>query len=345
MDHRELHGRGGPEIKLQEKDEFIDKTLYRLAKTYGDDLLIIGHNLPFDLGALCNHRQSEGGNALQVEAGLAKKFWYGGFWMKLCACPSEGKCFNHPPVLVKKLGPHKHMFGWRAEKNEELGKATRVRANFLDTATFAKALLSPPSVSLEYLTSEDCLNTTPKKENRDDHDNPIDQDYIGYCVNDVKRPGPFGWRCRDLYKQHDLKKPPWQIYSEASLGKAYLEAFEVPRFLPRHKNIPAEIIGFHMAAYYGGRSEVRIRRKVCDVIHTDFKSQYPTVNALLMLQDLLLAERIEVRGGPSHVEEIQAFLEAVTLDDLQRPDIWPKLRSIVRVRPNDDICRFVRPMM
>jgi hypothetical protein len=334
---QEKYGPDGPKLKLQEKDAFISKTFYRLVKTYGDDLLIIGHNLPFDLGALCNHVQGEDDKASNVEAGLATKFWYGGFWLKLCNCSVEGKCLNHPPVRVKKLGPNKHMFGWRTEGNKLLDTKSRVFSNFLDTATFAKALLSPPSVSLEYLTSEDCLNTTPKKVARDDHDDPIDQDYIGYCVNDVEATWAVWVALRDLYKQHDLKKPPWKIYSEASLGKAYLEAFEVPRFLPRHKSILPEIIGYHMAAYYGGRSEVRVRRKVCDVIHTDFKSQYPTVNALLKLQDLLLAERIEVRGGPSHVEEVQAFLDAVTLEDLQRPDTWPKLRSIVRVLPNDDI--------
>jgi hypothetical protein len=70
---------------------------------------------------------------------------------------------------VKKLGPNKHMFGWRFEKNKTIGKAAPIRANFLDTATLAKALLSPPSVSLEYLTSKDCLDTTPKKISRDDH--------------------------------------------------------------------------------------------------------------------------------------------------------------------------------
>ena len=334
----EQYGPEGPKMKQpQEKAAFVDKTFYRLAKTYGDDLLIIGHNLPFDLGALCNHRQDESDNASHVEAGLATKFWYGGFWLKLCNCAVEGKCFNHPPIRVKKLGPNKHMFGWRTEGNKDLNTKSRVFANFLDTATFAKALLSPPSVSLEYLTSKDCLDTTPKKVSRDDHDNPITEEYIGYCVNDVEATWAVWVALRDLYKQHDLKKPPWKIYSEASLGKAYLEAFEVPRFLPRHKNISPNIIGYHMAAYYGGRSEVRVRKKVCDVIHTDFKSQYPTVNALLKLQDLLLAERIEVRSGPVHAEEVQAFLDAVTLEDLQHPDTWPKLRSIVRILPNNDI--------
>ena len=333
----EKYGSDGPQLKLQEKDAFIDKTFYRLAKTYGDDLLIIGHNLPFDLGALCNHKQDESDNASHVESGLAERFWYGGFWLKLCNCSVEGKCLNHPPVRVKKLGPNKHMFGWRTEGNKKLDTKSRVFANFLDTTTFAKALLSPPSVSLEYLSSKDCLDTTPKKVSRDDHDNPITQEYISYCVNDVEATWAVWVALRDLYKQHDLKKPPWKIYSEASLGKAYLEAFEFPRFLPRHKHISPTIIGYHMAAYYGGRSEVRVRKKVCDVIHTDFKSQYPTVNALLKLQDLLLAERIEVRSGRAYAEEVQAFLDAVTLEDLRRPDTWPKLRSIVQILPNNDI--------
>jgi hypothetical protein len=109
--------------------------------------------------------------------------------------------------------------------------------------------------------------------------------------------------------------------------------------MEQHSSFPAEIIGFHMQAYYGGRSEVRIRKGIYEVIHTDFKSQYPSVNALMGLQELLLAERIEIDRGEKHLAKVRAFLDGITLEDLQKPPTWrhPLMRTIVRIVPAGDI--------
>ena len=88
-----------------------------------------------------------------------------------------------------------------------------------------------------------------------------------------------------------------------------------------------------MATYYGGRSEVRIRLQPTEAIYTDFKSQYPTVNALMGLQSLLLAERIEVKHSTS---EVRTFLERLTLEQLQRKETWRRLCCIVKVLPDND---------
>ena len=130
----------------------------------------------------------------------------------------------------------------------------------------------------------------------------------------------------------DLSKGPWEIYSEASLGKGYYQEFGVPHFMEQHSSFPAEIIGLHMQTYYGGRSEVRIRKGIYEVIHADFKSQYPSVNALMGLQELLLAERIEIDRGEKHLAKVRAFLDGITLEDLQKPQTWrhPLMRTIVR---------------
>jgi hypothetical protein len=112
-----------------------------------------------------------------------------------------------------------------------------------------------------------------------------------------------------------------------------LQELGVKPFLPRHSNITPQIIGPSMASYYGGRSEVRIRLSRREVMLADFKSQYPTVNALMRLQDLLLAERIDIVRD---VDAARHFLEGVELADLQRQETWQTLRGIVKIAPNRD---------
>jgi hypothetical protein len=95
-------------------------------------------------------------------------------------------------------------------------------------------------------------------------------------------------------------------------------------------------IGAFMEALYGGRSEVRIRHELLETMQADFKSQYPTINSLMRLQALDIAERVGVvEGGPSG--EAAQFLRGVTLADLQRKQTRPKLRGVALVRPDNDI--------
>lgn len=132
------------------------------------------------------------------------------------------------------------------------------------------------------------------------------------------------------------------IYSEASIGKAYYEELEIKSFfgydnrskvITRNTEFDLRDVGASMEGYYGGRSEARIRHQIIEGMHADFRSEYPTVNALMRLQELLLAERVDVIRNSSSARE---FLETVTLDDLQQKETWPKLRGFARIRPSGD---------
>jgi len=111
----------------------------------------------------------------------------------------------------------------------------------------------------------------------------------------------------------------------------------VPRFMQQHPDFPPEVLGYGMVAYYGGRSEVRIRLQPTEVIYTDFKSQYPTVNALMGLQELLLAERIEVRDCVAEVRAWLALVVANGPDEMHSSAAWQRLRCLVKVRPEGDL--------
>lgn len=92
-----------------------------------------------------------------------------------------------------------------------------------------------------------------------------------------------------------------------------------------------------MEGYFGGRSEARRRHEIIEGMLADFRSEYPSVNALMKLQELLIAERVDVIRDSDAARE---FLEKVTLDDLQKKETWPKLRGFARIRPNGDVLPF-----
>ena len=100
----------------------------------------------------------------------------------------------------------------------------------------------------------------------------------------------------------------------------------VKPFLPAHPDFPASILGAHMATFAGGRSECRIRNKIVEVFHTDFKSQYPTNNELMGLQDHLLAKTYEIRSGgvPFFVHEV---IRCANRTELRTHEQLKKLRA------------------
>ncbi len=332
------HAASSDKPKFLSKEEFVEEVFYHYAREadkVADNLLVIGHNLPFDLSRLA------------TQHGLGRGQFFGGFRLKLCGCPNDGKkdCAFHPPVRIKKLGRGKYQYGMcKTKKPVRVGgklviseESNTHNIKFLDTITLAGALLGPGDKSLKTLTRK--LKTLVQKEEVDYHGKLVKPEYISYCLSDVQATWEVYTKLRAIYRQHNLNRPIWQLYSEASLGKAYLDEFGFPKFLNkdrtcRHEEITPELIGQFMSTYFGGRSEIRIRLKPCEVIHTDFRSQYTTVNALMRLQELLLAERLEVRRNDP---EVLDFLKNVAIQDMQKRENWERLRGIALIVPDDDI--------
>jgi len=95
-----------------------------------------------------------------------------------------------------------------------------------------------------------------------------------------------------------------------------------------------KIKGICMQPYYGGRAEIRIRHTSVPVVYSDFTSQYPTVNTLLGLWSLLIAEKVQVKDV---TEEVQALLQSLSLDRLLDQRTWPKLAFFALIQPDGDI--------
>ena len=281
---------------------------------------IVGFNLPFDLSRIA------------IGHGPARRSMRGGFSFQLTANRED------PRVRVKHLSPRAALIDFakpgeqdtpRGMRNRGL-KVPTYRGHFVDLKTAAAALLSQ-RFSLASLSAH--LKTPTAKMKVNEH-GILTTAYLDYARTDVQAT----WECYSalnrLYAQHQLPKSIDRLLSEASIGKAYLQAMGIKPFLACDPTFPRESFGEILSAYYGGRAEVRNRRVIQEVIYCDFKSMYPTVNCLMGLWDFVIAEGVTAEETTT---ETRALLQTITLNDLQRPAMWRSLRTLVRLMPNQDI--------
>jgi hypothetical protein len=281
---------------------------------------IAGFNLPFDISRIA------------AGHGSARREMRGGFSFDL-----TGKA-EDPRVRVKHLSPRAALIGFGVPGKQEAlrswqKRGQRVpahRGHFVDIKTLGSALLSR-RFSLGTLAAY--LGTPTQKHDTAEH-GTITAGYLDYARADVQ----VTWECfRELtirYAEHGLAKGPNRILSEASIGKGYLQQMGIKPLLGCDPLFSRERFGETFCAYYGGRAEVRNRRVVCEVLYCDFKSMYPTVNGLMGLWKFVIGHGIQVEETTGAT---QAFLEAVSLQDLQRPETWKKLCTLVRIKPERDI--------
>src|SRR5205814_2918959 len=125
--------------------------------------------------------------------------------------------------------------------------------------------------------------------------------------------------------------PPTRIYSEASLGKAYLEAMNIKPWRQVQRDFPNDTLGAIMSSYFGGRAEVHRRREVVRTIYCDFASMYPTVCTLQQLWHFVIAEGVDWEDATA---ETASFVQTCDLASLQNPATWQQLTTLVKVVPD-----------
>jgi hypothetical protein len=319
--HREIDipSEAGEKITFLTRHEFVEQVFF--AKGYAVGAQFVGFNLPFDISRLA------------VRHTDARRKMKGGFSFILIDDEKR------PTVSVKHLSQRTsfiHFTGIRPkpESDDPVSEdAPDVdRGYFVDVKTLAAALLSE-SHSLESLSK--LLKVPHPKLSTDSHGEIINPDYVRYALRDVQAT----WECFDvLNKQleslnlHDTG--PYELYSEASLGKAYLKAMGIKPWRDVQPDSSPERTGQIMSTYFGGRSEVHIRREITEVIHTDFLSMYPTVCTLMGLWNFVIANGIE---ETDYTEDIKQFVACCTPETMRSKSTWEKLATIVQVLPNADL--------
>ncbi len=178
------------------------------------------------------------------------------------------------------------------------------------------------------------LGTKTQKLEADDHGGTLTETYLDYARADVQA----SWECYAAllcrYAEHGLDALAHRILSEASVGKSYLKQMGIKPLLGYQPDIPRAIFGTIMGTYYGGRAEVRIRRAITQVLYCDFKSMYPTVNALMGLWRFAIADQLMWHDATT---ETQNLLDRITIGDLQSPHTWRSLPVLVRLKPDNDV--------
>lgn len=328
-------------LKLMTVEAFVEDIFFGIG--YDFRATIVGFNLPFDISRLASGHSSTHATTFTPNGKpgeppadpITLRTMMGGFTFEFPSTYPLGVRVKHlssKDALIQFVGrPGKFKYDWREGVR---GWRTKRRGFFIDVKTMAAALMGlEGDLRLETVANE--LKTEHRKLGVEHHGRPLNAHYIEYAVRDVQTT----WECyvalMARFADHALTETPaHMIHTEASIGKSYLRQMGIKPWTQLPPAFPPEIIGNVMSAYFGGRSEVRIRRVMTRVLYCDFMSMYPTVSTLQGLWRWVISQGVAHHDDTAGVRD---FLDRVTLDDLHNPETWPLLTAMVQVVPNADI--------
>lgn len=295
-------------IPLYEVDEFIDVVFYK--EVFEKRSLCVGFNLAFDISRLA------------FEVGQSRRKNKGGFTLHL-----SWRTWN-PPIIIKKLGSA-HTMKFSTMVGSKL--TGYFPGYFLDIQTLAEVLFKVEHLSLARLC--DLLDLKNKKIDGGEHGR-ITEKYIEYNIRDVVCTYEAYTRLMEELNRYEIDIPPTKIFSSASLGKHVLRQLGVRSFRECQPDFPPETLGHIMTAYYGGRTECKIRKTPTRVTGLDFTSMYPSVTMLMGLWSFIIAQSLEAKDA---TEETRALVSRINLSSLLDRDLWKDMIVLVKVQPDGDI--------
>jgi hypothetical protein len=298
-------------LQLMSRTEFVERVLWRWG--HQQQATIVGFNLPFDLTRLAVQVSS----ARKVR-GISLRLWE----------HDGGEHRYRPRIVIRRIDRHRHLMSFARTADRTQGFSGR----FLDLATASFAHSDEPGLSLERACERFGVEFTKQPVV---HGAALDDDYINYCREDVAATAALYRNIEIEHRLHPIAAPTRQMFSGASIAKQYLETIGIEPTAERLPGFPPELSAAGMAAFFGGRSECRIRRTELPVVYCDFKSMYPTCAALMGTWDLMTAEHLVTRDV---TKRIQRLLERKDLaEQFFQPDSWRELHTLVKVIPNGAI--------
>jgi hypothetical protein len=301
-----------PELTVLSRASFVEKVFWESVRA---GALIVGFNLPFDIARIAAQwTAAHNGGFSFVLSQLSEK---------------QVENLHRPPIRIAPLNgvaEHIELTAVRRENEQHRWR----RGRFLDLHTLAFAL-TDNSYSLSGAIH--AFGSEPKKMEHEPT-GLITEEEIAYARQDVRATLGLLNALKHEYELHPIDLPPDRAYSPASIGKAYLRAMGIVEPMRKFKEIPPKIHGIAMAAYYGGRAECRIRRWPVPVVPVDLTSEYPSVDALLGIWNVLTAAQLTTEDA---TRDVRALLAKVTLDNLFRPALWKQLNFFARIIPEGDI--------
>jgi hypothetical protein len=320
-------------LRLLSRTAFMEQVFWKVV--YHQRGLVVGFNLPFDLARL------------GIGWGTARGSYYGGgFSLVLWGYRRNGESCEdryRPRIAVKSIDSKRALMGFTKRRSPDPVDLIPEGAtdgtpqagycfpgHFLDLKALAFALTNEP-----YSLAKACaaFGVEHGKQTTEAH-GVITPTYIDYARRDVLATSELLAKLLEEHARHPIALPPSKAFSPASIGKAYLRAMGIRPILERQPDFPQDVLGWAMAAYYGGRAECHIRKEPAPVVYVDFLSMYPTVNTLMGLWRFLTAERIEVVDATSYAQHL---LADVDLDRCFDPAFWRELPLLVQVDPRADV--------
>jgi hypothetical protein len=292
--------------------EFVERIFWEAVRA---GALIVGFNLPFDIARIA------------VRWTTAED---GGFSFVLSQLSKTGVDNVHRPrVRISPLNGVAERVELTAVFREKEQDRWR-RGRFLDLHTLAFAL-TDKSYSLLTATKTFCPHNQKMEH---EPSGEITHAEIEYAQQDVRATLGLLKALKREYELHPITLRPEFAYSPASIGKAYLRAMGIEEPMRKFKNLQPNIHGIAMAAYYGGRAECRIRRWPVPVVPVDLTSEYPSVDALLGIWNILTAKSLEIIES---TDAVRAILKSLSLDQLFEPSFWKQLNFYACVIPEGDV--------
>ncbi len=295
-------------IPLYTKDKFIE-LFYQ--ETYFLKTLCVGFNLPFDLSRLC------------INFGCARYSQKGGFSFQL----SDDKFL--PRIRIKQLNGDNYNINFSRSKYNKGNDS--FNGYFLEVQRLASIFTDKKRISLKQAC--EIFNTKTQKLETNEH-GKVTKNYIKYLIHDVQATYELYLKIKEEFEKYQIEMPLTKIYSSASMGKQALRQLGINPFTKQNQDFPSELMGNIMSAYFGGRTECKIRKTPIKVSTLDFTSMYPTMTILMGLWECIIADKIDYIED---TENVQALLNKITCKDLTKKELWKSLNVLVELQPNEDI--------
>ncbi|MDP8930523.1 MAG: hypothetical protein M3O70_18625 [Actinomycetota bacterium] len=309
-------------IKLRSLSQWLRSVMW---KATHDGAYVVGYNLPFDLSRMA----WQWGAARRGVRGFTLNLW--GYHD--AKTDRRRQSLYRPRARVRQLGPH--------SRSMELSNPPRGDAplgGLLDVSQLVFALTDRRH---RLSTACDAFGCEIGKGDPGRH-GVITDDYITYNRRDVAATGELLAAALTELETRWPGLHPTRAYTPASLGRSALAGFGLTPTRQRWPNWPVELNGEAMAAYFGGRAEVRIRRTPVPVVVCDFLSQYPTACALLGVWRLLTSKEMRAVECAGWLGD---FLERVARDGpsmVLDPEVWPAMVGFAKVVCDGDVAVPVR---
>jgi hypothetical protein len=296
------------EILVQSRTEFVDGEFWTAVQA---GAVIVCFNAPFDLSRLALEYRE----ARRKNSGWSMVLWR-----------YEGKPDKLKPKL--RIKPKDSRSAFISFAGGDPNNRTIYRGRFLDLSVLGWALRNRHMTLAGFLKSfglEGKLDHEPSGR--------VTEKELAYGRRDAERTVALLNAMKREYEGFPIDLPPERAMSAASITKAFLDKMKVEQ--PSRKfDLPDHILGKCMQAYFGGRSEIRIRHQEVPIVVCDTTSEYPSVAGLLRLWPLLTAANVQVEDC---TKEARSILDGINANTILDPSRWPHLAFFASVKPSGDL--------